>query len=87
MATITIDVDTDDALDDLSDSALRAELKRRSAHAGAAHLSWTTDAAALVWTAAALADDLRSAFYARDANRFDALLYRIEPMLTALHDE
>jgi hypothetical protein len=31
-----------------------------------------------IWTSTGLAEDLRSTFYARDANRFEALLCRLD---------
>ena len=67
---ITHEIDVEDYIDEVSTSVLRAELARRK------------DGDRGVLTSALLASDLRSAFYARDASRFEALLREIEPVPT-----
>jgi len=74
MPTVTVGVDVDDVLDDLSDKELEQELERRLRRRGGG-----IGSAPHPWTNAAIADDLRTAFYARDASRFEALLAVLDP--------
>lgn len=63
------EIDIEDYLDEVPTKVLQRELASR------------TDGGSIP-TSALLAADLRSAFYARDASRFEALLREIEPIPT-----
>ena len=71
MPSVTVDIDIDDVLDELDDDELLAELRRRQKRSGRASAD---DQQVHVWTPVALAEDLRTAFYARNASRFEQLL-------------
>jgi hypothetical protein len=75
MPTVTVEVDIDDVLDDLSDKELEQELERRRRRQGGGG----SGASPHPWTNAAIADDLRTAFYARNGSRFEALLAVLDP--------
>jgi hypothetical protein len=66
----TIDFDVDDYLDEASLAALESELRDR-------RLKGARDVEE--WTPSGLADDLRNAFYARNACRFEMLLTVLQP--------
>lgn len=68
MASIDVDIDIDDYLDEATTEALVAELKYREKKKN----PYKTDG--LPWGPAEMADDLRKAFYAKDANQFEFLL-------------
>lgn len=82
MAEVTVTIDIDDHLDEASEHSLRAELARREkkrAPPGApaprlVRPRFPSLADPHPWTTPGLAEDLRSAFYRRDASRFEALL-------------
>ena len=72
-----IDIEVDFYLDEASTSALRSEVNRRIADG-----SWKIDPMIdeiEPWTPQGMAADLRSAFYRRDASRFELLLKVLEP--------
>lgn len=71
MPSVTVDIDVDDVLDELDDEELEAELRRRRKKSGKAVAD---DRQTHIWTPVALAEDLRTAFYARNASRFEHLL-------------
>lgn len=62
-------VEIDDLLGKASVEALRAELRRRK----------LCDDVEQPWTEQGIVDDLRTAFYARNANRFETILAAREP--------
>ncbi len=67
---VNVDVDMEDVLEELDDKNLEEELDRRQKRSGRASAN------------ADLANDLRLAFYARDASRFEALLVRhLDPQM------
>lgn len=68
MPDVTVYVDPYDVLDDLDDDVLERELAKRAKGRG--------DKPERVekWTQTGLAEDMRAAFYARNASRFEALL-------------
>ncbi len=68
-ATVQVEVDVGDVLADLPASQLRRVLSERG-------IGVPPDGEA--WTPAGFAADLRSAFYARNASRFEALLTVLE---------
>jgi hypothetical protein len=74
MPTVEVYVDASDVLDDLSDSELENELDRRRKKAGN-----RKDDGSQNWCAVGFAEDLRTAFYARNASRFEALLCALDP--------
>ncbi len=67
-------VDPADVLEDLSDEHLNAEVERRLKKRAAKSGKPAPD----LWSSTGFAEDLRTAFYAHDANRFEALLSRID---------
>jgi hypothetical protein len=69
--TVDVDIDVDEILPELGDEELEAELRRRRKRSGKATAD---DGQTHVWTPVALAEDLRTAFYARNASRFEQLL-------------
>jgi len=86
MAEVCIDID--DHLGEASISALVAEVTRRVASGEwrASHskqLSREDPNHAEVWTREGLAKDLRTAFYARNASRFETLLVVLDPAARA----
>jgi hypothetical protein len=74
MPTLNVYVDASDVLDDLSDSELENELDRRRKKAANPR-----DDGQQRWCAVGFAEDLRTAFYARNASRFEALLCALDP--------
>ena len=69
-----INISVEEALEDVSADDLKRELLRRTGK------SQDHDTNGLEpWTPSGLADDLRSAFYRRDASRFEALLIVLQP--------
>jgi hypothetical protein len=75
MPFVTVDIDADDVLPELSDADLQEELDRRRKTRGGSKAA----SEAHPWTDLGLAEDLRTAFYARNANRFEALLAQMDP--------
>ena len=73
MPYVSVHVDADDVLEELSDDELREELRRHKKPAK------DDPAAPHQWTPVGFADDLRTAFYARNASRFEMLLLALEP--------
>jgi hypothetical protein len=73
------EIDVDEYLDEASASALRSEVERRVACGDWKWPDVPGDDGVERWTPGGLADDLRNAFYARDASRFEALLTVLEP--------
>jgi hypothetical protein len=74
MTYACIDIEIEDYLYKLPTETLRLELKSRKDakpedSPGAPH----------EWTPIGMADDLRTAFYARNASRFEALLAVLDP--------
>jgi hypothetical protein len=79
-----IDIDVDDYLNEASVPALVVEVARRVANGEwrsehSKRLASRSPDHAEVWTRDGLADDLRTAFYARNASRFEALLVVLDP--------
>lgn len=74
MPRVEVWVDADGVLDEISDADLGREVARRSTKRGAAGELGATHP----WTPLGLAEDLRTAFYARDASRFEALLCALD---------
>lgn len=72
MPQVSVYVDAGDVLADLSDEMLDAEVERRRKRRHGTKRPEET------WSPAGLADDLRSAYYARNASRFEALLIALE---------
>lgn len=68
--SICVNVEAYEILDELTDKELLGEIKRRCLKVNAASEE--------AWTADAMADDLRTAFYARNATRFEALVRILE---------
>lgn len=67
MAMVMVHVDASDVLSEVSDRDIEREWRRRrKPNIGEP------------WTPAGLAEDLRKAFYNRDASRFEALLCVLE---------
>jgi hypothetical protein len=73
-----IDICIDDNLDDASDGALTREVKARIAAGHFKIRALMPDEKTEAWCRAGLAADIRQAFYARDANRLEALLAVLE---------
>jgi hypothetical protein len=73
MPYVNVHVDWQDVLDDMDDDALERELEKRRQRQG------KRSTAAEPWTPLGMAEDLRTAFYARDASRFEALLATLDP--------
>jgi hypothetical protein len=76
MVTVEADVEIEDYLDEVPLEVLREEIARRQKRDGDAK---ATVGEVEVWTPSGLADDLRNAFYARNASRFEALLTVLQP--------
>lgn len=72
-----IDIDIEEHLDEVSDEALRRELAGRPAKAGNLKKPRSADDPE-PWAPIGLADDLRTAFYARNAARMEMLLGVLE---------
>jgi hypothetical protein len=70
MPYVEVFVEADDYISDVSTEALRRELDRRLGH--------VADTETHPWTALGIAQDLRTAFYARNASRFEAILSVLE---------
>ena len=69
-------VDTADVVDEIPDDALVAEIKRRIKTGRIKQvLSEDSDES---WTRYGLAEDIRTAFYARNSSRLEALLVVLE---------
>lgn len=68
--SVCVYVEAEQVLDELTDNELLEEIKRRG-------LKVDPDARER-WTADAMADDLRTAFYARNATRFETLVCILE---------
>jgi hypothetical protein len=73
-----VDVDIDEYLEYASDKAFAKEIERRKASKEAKKTADALAKGVVPWTREAVADDLRSAFYRRDACRFEALLIVLE---------
>lgn len=69
---VSVDIDAQDVLEQLLDEDLQRELDRRRKRRG------DGVAGAISWDSTGLAEDLRAAFYARDASRFEALLRKLD---------
>lgn len=74
MPYVNVYVSDDDIIADMDDDELEEELARRRKKRGGAHVS-----AVHPWTPLGMAEDLRTAFYARDASRFETLLATLDP--------
>ncbi len=72
MASIDVEVDIDEYLNEASTEALRTELEHRMKKKNP-HVT-----VGLSWGPMEMADDLRKAFYARDANQFEFLLRTLD---------
>jgi hypothetical protein len=70
----TIEIDIEDYLEDVDTDVLERELRRRRSKVKPAD-----PAAPEAWTPRGMAHDLRTAFYARNASRFEMLLLALEP--------
>lgn len=71
----SIEIDADEYLSDVSDDALRIEVRHRIA------AGWEIkflDDGTEPWSKPGLAADLRAAFYSRNASRFELLLSVLE---------
>ncbi len=75
----SVDFDVDDYLDEASTGALRAELSSRDESKAGAGKALVAVGNVQFWTPSGLADDLRTAFYARNASRFEMLLTALQP--------
>lgn len=75
MPYVSVWVDSESSLDDFSTEDLREELARREERAKK-HAEDTSGVHH--WDAAGIADDLRTAFYARNAARFEAAVPAFE---------
>jgi hypothetical protein len=75
-----IEVHVDEYLPDASDRALKEEVTRRMGMG-----EWSVDphVEPLPWTRRGMADDIRQAYYARDASRLEMLLRQLELRETA----
>ena len=71
MPYIEVYVSEDEVLDGLSDAELEEELHRR-------RRVRKQDDGVHAWTPSGFADDLRTAFYARNASRFEAILCALD---------
>jgi hypothetical protein len=74
MPHVEVYVDPADVIDDLSDDDLAREIARRRKKRPGKGLKNATHR----WTPLGLAEDLRTAFYARDASRFEHLLCALD---------
>lgn len=71
-----VDIDIDDYLHDASDFALKSEIKRRQGKLG-----WEGDDdpnGVHVWTRRGMADDIRAAYYSRNAAQLELILAQLE---------
>jgi hypothetical protein len=75
MASIEVDIDIEDHLDEVSTHVLKEEIRRRLTKGRVS----STQVDIEEWAPSGLADDLRTAFYARNANRFELLLTVLQP--------
>ena len=71
MPSVSVSISLDDVLESMDDEELAAELRRRRKRSGK---PMADEAQTHIWTPVALAEDLRTAFYARNASRFEHLL-------------
>jgi len=74
MPYVQVHVCEDDIIADMEDHELEEELARRRKKRGEAHVG-----VAHGWTPLGMAEDLRTAFYARDSARFETLLDVLDP--------
>ncbi len=75
MPRVYVDVDAYEVLEEISDEDLEEELASRRRKRGD---KVQADNGAEPWTSLGMAEDLRTAFYARDATRFESLLCRLD---------
>lgn len=71
-----VEIEIDDYIHDASDFALKSEIKRRQGTRG-----WEGDDdpnGPQPWTRRGMADDIRQAFYGRNASRLELLLGQLE---------
>jgi len=89
VATVEVHVDIEDHLEEVSLSALRAEIRRREEPRREAGKTVAAVGDVELWTPSGLAEDLRTAFYARNASRFELLLTTLQPHVrtVGLHRE
>ena len=73
MPYVNVHVDWQDVLDDMDDDALEREMEKRRQRQG------KRSTAAEPWTPLGMAEDLRTAFYARDSAGFETLLAVLDP--------
>lgn len=73
-----IEIEIDDHLDDASEYALREEIERRLKKGQWKGALPKQPGGEEAWSHADLAHDLRTAFYARNASRFETLLQVLE---------
>ncbi|MDQ1077973.1 hypothetical protein [Pseudoroseomonas cervicalis] len=73
MPYVHVHVDTDEVLAEVCDEDLEDELARRRRRKNAGG-----DIGVEAWTPEGFADDLRTAFYARNASRFEAILCALD---------
>ncbi|HOW50224.1 MAG TPA: hypothetical protein PLB26_21485 [Rubrivivax sp.] len=77
MSRVDIEIDADDYADYISKATFKRELSRRLSIGEIKPSDFERDKAE-PWTRAGLAEDIRHAFYARDASRMEALLRVLE---------
>jgi hypothetical protein len=78
MSYVDIEIEIDDYLDKASEEALRLEIKERLKRGRWRGEQLPTEDGVEAWTPLGFAEDLRTAFYARNASRFEALLCALE---------
>jgi hypothetical protein len=81
MATVEVeaDIDVDEYLFEASTQALLEEIRHRVAKGEITDRALTeTPDKREIWTRPGLADDIRTAFYARNASRLEMLLMELE---------
>lgn len=72
MATVEVDIDIEDHLDEVPLDCLQNEVARRLKKKG------HDPSAPEPWTRRGMADDIRQAYYARNASRLELLLSQLE---------
>jgi hypothetical protein len=77
MVLVEVDIEIEDYLDEVSLEALQEEISDRRRRAESTRLIGVGGVE--LWTPSGLADDLRTAFYARNASRFEMLLTVLQP--------
>jgi hypothetical protein len=73
MVEVEIDIEIEDYLDEIDSDVLERELRRRRSNIV------QDPNGPEAWTPRGMAHDLRTAFYARNASRFEMLLLALEP--------